>query len=76
MVTANYLVKVQKSFFVSVSHQRDAGPNTLPTNRERIFMLILQKIFLVTMSQTKNQEKPHYIGKCLYSAVFWHFLLL
>ena len=44
----------QKIFLVTLSHQRDAGSNTLLTYMERIFMLILQKIFLVTMSQQRD----------------------
>ena len=44
----------QKVFSISQSHRRDAGPNTLPTYRKRIFMLIPQKIFLVTMSHQET----------------------
>lgn len=32
-----------KIFFVSVSHQRSAGPNKLPFSQELIFMLALPK---------------------------------
>ena len=39
---------LQKIFLVTISQQRDVAPNTLPTNRERIFMLVFRKIFLST----------------------------
>lgn len=39
-----FFVKWKKIFFVSVSHQRSAGSNTLPILQERIFVLFLQKI--------------------------------
>ncbi len=46
-------------------HQRDAGPNMLPANREHIFMFIFQKSFWYLKAACEELERVKWHGRAV-----------